>query len=273
MDAGPNADITAWEDMNAGALSYLLPDISDLPDFYDTTGWHTLCSVDFCRPSLPENLCWHVLQSISRALLWLHQGIKEAKGIPSRFSKSNDDWHTILIRDISPGQIWFKKARGRSGNFGPETYGECKLGGFQWAKVTGIVGAGFASAQRVEDAPHDKTLFWAPEIYKNTWEWSPASEIWSLGAVVYMMMTGIPPPRVYDYAWQISRMTDKGFSPWLRNIVGEMLDPARGNRPDALRLVAWADRGWEAWRANTEEDKKYVDVRNRNSGDVFLHTV
>ncbi|KAG0646016.1 Serine threonine-kinase ATG1 [Hyphodiscus hymeniophilus] len=271
-ESGPNADLTIWEDMNAGTLAYLLPDVSDLPSVNDAVGWHALCSVDLSRPSLPESLCWHVLRSISKALLWLHYGVKETEGIRGEYLKHDDDWHAILIRDISPSQIWFKKARGRSDNFGPETYGECKLGGFHWAKVTGTVESRVAVASRVEDASREKTLFWAPEIYKNTSPWCRASEIWSLGAVIYMMMTGIPPPRVYNYAWQISRMTDKAFSPWLRDIVATMLDPRIANRPDALDLVGRTENGWEAWRANTKEGAQYVDVGDRELEERFARS-
>jgi hypothetical protein len=67
--------------------------------------------------------------------------------------KHDDDWHAVLIRDVSPGQIWFKKAGGR------ETYGVCKLGGFQWAKVTGNVGAKVDIAPRMEGAGRDKQFF------------------------------------------------------------------------------------------------------------------
>ena len=154
--AGPNADITVWEDMNAGSLSYLLPSLDDMPDFNDEAGWHRLSAVNMCRFSLPESLCWHVLLSMSKALLWLHHGVKETEGIRGEYMKHDDDWHAILIRDVSPGQIWFKKARGH------ETYGECKLGGFQWAKVCGSVGAKVAIAPRMETASREKQFFWAP---------------------------------------------------------------------------------------------------------------
>jgi serine/threonine protein kinase len=107
-------------------------------------------------------------------------------------------------------------------------------------------------------------MFWAPEIYKNDSPWSRTSEIWSLGAVIYMMMTGMPPPRMYDYAWQISRMNDKGFSPWLRDTVAAMLDPKIRNRPDILEVVSKAEEGWRAWRANTKEGREYVDARDRD---------
>ena len=83
-------------------------------------------------------------------------GVKETEGIRGEYMKHDDDWHAILIRDVSPGQMWFKKARGH------ETYGVCKLGGFQWAKVWGSVGAKVAIAPRMETASREKQFFWAP---------------------------------------------------------------------------------------------------------------
>jgi hypothetical protein len=155
-EAGPYGDVTVWEDMNAGSLAYLLPNPEKYPDFTDKEGWHLLAAQNFHRFSLPESACWHVLKSISRALLWLHHGVKETEGIPGEWLKHDEDWHTILIRDVSPSQIWFQKPEGS------ETYGECKLGGFQWAKVCGSVGGAVAAAQRVEDASREKQFYWAP---------------------------------------------------------------------------------------------------------------
>lgn len=157
-EAGEYGDITVWEDMNAGSLAYLTRSVNSLPAFADAAAWHRLASPNLARPSLPESLCWHVLRSISRALLWLHHGVKETEGIPGEWSRHDEDWQAILIMDISPSQIWFKKPGGLKGEF----YGECKLGGFQWAKVCGSVGARVASASRVEDAPIFKQWYWAP---------------------------------------------------------------------------------------------------------------
>jgi serine/threonine protein kinase len=154
--AGEYGDLTIWEDMDAGCLSYLLPSPNALPDFTDSELWHGLAAQNFQRFSLPESLCWHVLSSISSALLWLHHGVKETEGITGEFMKHDDDVQPILIRDISPGQIWFKHPRA------DETYGECKLGGFQWAKVTGVVGGRIAITNPVENAPREKQFYWAP---------------------------------------------------------------------------------------------------------------
>jgi hypothetical protein len=83
------------------------------------------------------------------------------------------------------------------------------------------------------------------------------------------MMTGIPPPRFYDYAWKISRLNDKGFSPYLREIVAAMQDPRMWGRPNALELVGRAEEGWRAWRANMTEGSEYVDVRDKELENVI----
>lgn len=150
------ADITVWEDMNAGALSYVLPLANTYPALDDELSWHTLASQNFQRFSLPEGLCWHVLRSISRALLWLHHGVKESLDVPGEWASADADWQAILIMDVSPGQIWFKHPRG------DETYGECKLGGFSRAKVCGSVNARMAQAPRDDSTPFVKRFFWAP---------------------------------------------------------------------------------------------------------------
>jgi hypothetical protein len=143
---GPYGDIIVWEDMTAGSLSYLLPDPSTYPPFADHNAWNLLAAQNFHRFSLPESLCWHVLKAISRALLWLHYGVKE--GGTGEWEECDEDWQTVLIMDISPGQIWFKKPRGE------ETYGECKLGGFGRARVMQGKGGG------VEDVEREKELYW-----------------------------------------------------------------------------------------------------------------
>ena len=70
--------------------------------------------------------------------------------------RHDEDWQCVLIRDVSPGQVWFKHP------VGEETYGECKLGGFQWAKVTGVPGGTVAVAERIEGASVEKQYYWAP---------------------------------------------------------------------------------------------------------------
>ncbi|KAG9239156.1 kinase-like domain-containing protein [Amylocarpus encephaloides] len=251
--AGPLSNLTVWEDMNAGCLAYLVPSANFLPSLNDAAAWHALSAPNYNRFSLPESLCWHVLRSISRALLWLHTGYKE--DVELNWQKHDEDWHPILIRDVSPEQIWFKRPDGRRG----ETFGECKLGGFQWAKVTGTGFGEKAETEEVETAGDGKRLYWPPEIYNKTAPWIPATEIWSLGAVIYHMMTGMTPPRQYEHNWQISRMNDKGFSDFLRPIVGDMLKRNPEQRPGGVELLERIEEGWRAWRGNTKEGLEFVD--------------
>ncbi|PBP24989.1 putative protein kinase [Diplocarpon rosae] len=253
-----SSSVTIWEDMDGGSLSYLLPSASTYPPFHDAATWHSLASQNSRRPALPEGLCWHVLRSISRALLWLHHGVKETAGVPGAWMRHDDDWHAILIMDVSPGQIWFKQP------VADESFGECKLGGFQWARVAGTVGATVALAQRIENAPLEKQYFLSPELYMNTNSHSRASEIWSLGATIYTMMTGIPPPRHYDYAWQVSRMNDAGYSQILRDIVGDMLKHHPADRPTTVGLVNRVDDQWRRWRATTKEGAHVVDISDKD---------
>jgi serine/threonine protein kinase len=83
-----------------------------------------------------------------------------------------------------------------------------------------------------------------------------------LGATVYMMMTGIPPPRTSHYDWQISRMNDKGFSQGIREVVSQMLQPHPNDRPTALELVNIIEHLWGGWRATTDEGAQYVDIND-----------
>jgi len=154
--AGPIPDMAVFEDMTAGSLSYLLPPLEELPPWSQMSKWHALAAEDFNRFSLPESLCWHVLGSIARALNWLHHGLKETEGIPGDWMAHDDDWMPILIRDVSPAQIWFKRATGGV------TYGECKLGGFGKANVTGFPGADSALTSKILDASLERQFYWAP---------------------------------------------------------------------------------------------------------------
>ena len=58
-----------------------------------------------------------------------------------------------------------------------------------------------------------------------------------------MMMTGMPPPRTYTYEWNISRMTDKGFSQELRDIVAAMLRDESGERISAVGVCERVELG------------------------------
>jgi serine/threonine protein kinase len=106
----------------------------------------------------------------------------------------------------------------------------------------------------------------------NTHSHTRATEVWALGAVVYTMMTGMPPPHFYNYEWQISRMNDKGFGKGIQDIVARMLEPHPKNRIHTKDLVNRVDDGWEGRRATTEEGAHYVDVLDEKVERAALGT-
>lgn len=158
--AGPMEDYTVWEDMNAGSLDALLPqEISDLPPYTQKEVWRSVYELDYNRFGLPESLVWHILRSVSRALLWLHLGIREREPWQhgygkEKFCQPELDWQPILIRKVDPESVYFKK-RGIG-----ETWGACKLGNFRWAKVCGD--AGLIQEGIPTEASEQEEMYWAP---------------------------------------------------------------------------------------------------------------
>lgn len=84
---------------------------------------------------LPESLCWHVLMSILRALVWLHDGYRQEVNWASgerQWVQTDAEWMPILHRGINAQTVFFQHPRGE------ETYGVCKLGKFGKAFVSGV---------------------------------------------------------------------------------------------------------------------------------------
>lgn len=98
------------------------------------------------------------------------------------------------------------------------------------------------------------------EVYDGSGLRTCGSEIWSLGATIYAMMSGVPPFRHHEYIWSTSRMNDKEFSTEIRKIVAAMLEPSRRDRPDAFELVSREDDSFKFWRAKSKDAMEYVDI-------------
>lgn len=49
--------------------------------------------------AIPESLCWHVLEGVTNALLWLHYGYQQ--------SYKDEDWNPIALINIHPGASMF----------------------------------------------------------------------------------------------------------------------------------------------------------------------
>ncbi|KAK7433147.1 hypothetical protein QQZ08_000078 [Neonectria magnoliae] len=190
-------------------------------DFCDAMNLSALFSDNPVNDSsfyLPESLCWHVLRSLSRAVTYLHDGRRLKPGVtlsssePPEFVSVDVDWLPILHRAIEPGNIYFQHPRGT------ETYGQCKLGDFSNATVTGhgirsaiksaehhirrrdidesdrIPSYGLSMARTRGHEPiteTSKNLEEDPEALEGEARpYTLATELWSIGAVIFTMMTG-----------------------------------------------------------------------------------
>ncbi|KAK5987896.1 hypothetical protein PT974_12032 [Cladobotryum mycophilum] len=161
---------------------------------------------------MPESLCWHVLTSLMRAVTYLHDGKRlffdpRAKSTESKkWIQVDHDWNPILHRAIEPRNIFFQHPQGT------ETYGMCKLGSFENAAVTNhIISPGDGPKREEIDNPSCVAIAprrgWEPwNITRDGIDKDPesfetessrpytlADELWSLGAVIFTMMTGQKP--------------------------------------------------------------------------------
>lgn len=82
---------------------------------------------------LPESFCWHVLTSVLKALMWLHDGVRDVRVQNYRLQRlhENLDWQPMLHRNIHPQNIFIGYPRRR------EWYGPVKLGNYGRLYVSG----------------------------------------------------------------------------------------------------------------------------------------
>ncbi|OLN85278.1 hypothetical protein CCHL11_04351 [Colletotrichum chlorophyti] len=160
---------------------------------------------------LPESLCWHVLTSTMRALVWLHDGYRQQDDWVTgewEWARTDTEWMPILHRGINAQSIFFQHPRGK------ETYGVCKLGKFGKATVSGIPARRHGPAGYGEKPIPHSTMFPAAlrqgvtSIGEMRTQWMKylsttdrsnrlytlSDDHWALGAVLFRMMTNIPLP-------------------------------------------------------------------------------
>ncbi|RSL69169.1 hypothetical protein CEP54_002418 [Fusarium duplospermum] len=156
---------------------------------------------------LPESLCWHVLRSLTRAVAYLHDGKRlyfDANLSPDdmrEWVSVDTDWFPILHRRIEPDNIYFQHPRGT------ELYGQCKLGNFNNVAVTchtvsdenlpytDQIARGMALTTREGTVPlnHARKLFKMDPalISEGIRGYTLGDEMWSIGSVIFTMMTGL----------------------------------------------------------------------------------
>ncbi|KAI9709412.1 MAG: hypothetical protein M1812_007689 [Candelaria pacifica] len=231
-------DYTVWDYCDKGTLNRLL--------------WHAPGQKQI---EIPESLCWHVLDGIVQAFLWLHYGHKSTFPF-NRHMLHDDDWHPILMTDINPANIYFCSPEE------DETYGLVKLGNFGAASIC----SSGATAEVITPVFY-AGKYQPPEIRNNTHGWDMKSDIWSLGAVLYHMMVGAPPvntevnssapqtPSMYNH-WV--KTFPERYSTALCDIVKEMLQFKKEGRPSAADLSPRVSVGFRIWRKTAEEGRDYV---------------
>lgn len=141
---------------------------------------------------IPENLCWHVLRSLLRAVLYLHTGSGSTQ---ERHVRPN--WQPIIHNGINPANIFFQPGAPDSNG-----YKTCALGNFShcvvlprpWDPDTDEEDELFDRRESWNAICHarDETGFEAPEFWDATSDYipGPSSDLWSIGAVILAMMTG-----------------------------------------------------------------------------------
>ncbi|KAI1758386.1 hypothetical protein F4782DRAFT_477876 [Xylaria castorea] len=132
---------TVWDYCDAGNLGNLL--VPAVPRPQDHAPSPKLLDGDddvemedaFRGPKfLPESFCWHVLTSVLKALMWLHDGVRDvrvAKNNTWQRVYENLDWQPMLHRKIHPQNIFIGYPRRK------EWYGHVKLGNYGRLYVSG----------------------------------------------------------------------------------------------------------------------------------------
>ncbi|OHE94267.1 hypothetical protein CORC01_10427 [Colletotrichum orchidophilum] len=155
---------------------------------------------------LPESLCWHVLTSVMRTLVWLHDGYRQEVNWATgerAWAQTDTEWMPILHRNIDAQSIFFQHSRGK------ETYGVCKLGKFGKAFLSGVPARRDGAPKGETPLPHSIGFPIAPKtghmrLTEMMGQWKEyldterkskrlytlSDEHWALGAVLFRMMTG-----------------------------------------------------------------------------------
>ncbi|KAK3995314.1 kinase-like domain-containing protein [Cladorrhinum sp. PSN332] len=279
-------------------------------------------------PFLPESLCWHVALSLLRALQWLHEGIRDTyNAVEDRSSRRpwttvtrchrirtktapQLGWFPILHRDIKPSNVLFSHPKGI------ETYGTVKLSGMASCLVTGgmLHGPGLGPEDapavgydKVQDPPDEETP--APPIWDlvnwyGNWKklgkdqpadkrpYTTGNDLWDVGAVLYQMMFGLPPPAPEECrgggcsSWHWYRRSEEvqttphvqsnsrcvgdhdlesfadhlNYSTELKNLLKALMAMNRKITPLASTLLDQAWTGYQLWASGTDAGRLYRDV-------------
>lgn len=172
---------------------------------------------------LAEERIWSLLEQALKALDYLHA---EEKKIVFK------DGRRITYREVVHGNL-------KPSNVMISETGVVKLGDFSINKDIGQL--------FMDKASHQSVQYMAPELFANNGpraEYGPASDIWSLGAIIYsvaMLRAPFVAPTKDDTIKKICTGTYlpiTSYSPDLQSVVARMMDLTPSKRPTAASLLA-----------------------------------
>ncbi|KAI1418422.1 kinase-like domain-containing protein [Hypoxylon sp. FL1857] len=192
----------------------------------------------------PDEIVWSFLESLASALSRCHHGLRatQAKGILTEYSRFEQEWTTILHRDIKPGNVLIS-VRNEGNDLAP------KLGDFGTSFELEDGGNPLSTQQA------GTKVYWAPEIAEEAGtgegritKWSTKSDIWGVGAVICRILMRERPPQnqakaLNERCRNLQNRLSSNRTPLstlLAQVICECLDPSPDGRPSALQLLAVA---------------------------------
>lgn len=170
---------------------------------------------------VPEDLIWHVMLSVAKALAFLHWGVFDAQ----RDTKYQHHWDTIYHLDIKPQNIFL------SNDVPKGSYSRVVLGDFGCALWSRDVVRG--------KAQQAGTPAWEAQSGSKSGP-SGAADIWQLGAVcqALALLSVVPDRPRLETSWPLRGQ----YSGTLNEFVREMCAHNPKNRPHAPDLVRMIQR-------------------------------
>ncbi|CAR23744.1 serine/threonine protein kinase KIN3 [Lachancea thermotolerans CBS 6340] len=194
------------------------------------------------RKYIPEKIVWSIMVQILIALYRCHYGADLAplETIYDRTKPPVKGSNIVIHRDLKPGNIFLSTERVPDPLAAPQTLDyskvSVKLGDFGLAKA---LGASVEFATTYVGTPY----YMSPEVLMDQ-PYSPLSDIWSLGCVIYEMCTLRPPFQAKTYS-ELQRKIKAGnfdripeyYSDELQKLIESCIDPNLRTRASTYSLL------------------------------------
>jgi len=284
---GPSGQNTTWDLCDAGSLDQLMQKEGQ---------------------GLPEPLIWYTLISLTRAVHWLQTGLVDPNAEPpdrqpapgwrpAAHDYMSPGWKPVVHNLINPANIFYRRS------LDPDSaHGICQLGNFSRCVVLDDLAQ--ASSVLPLHVESERTGYEAPELGS----YDPydgilgsRSDIWSIGAVCFAMMTGrtiwdfvmqldidakrparkdedwrtVPPPEIHERlravlnGYRLSIELPKQYSTNLQTSVEWLisLDPARR---DVRAMASFAETSYQIHLLELKTPELKEMVYDMATGELIL---